>query len=63
MCFVEEMEICLKLMVEIGGWLIFWYIMQYYSYFGFDDFVIVFGYKGEYIKKYFFDYYVLYSDF
>ncbi|EDY84340.1 glucose-1-phosphate cytidylyltransferase [Verrucomicrobiia bacterium DG1235] len=43
-------------MVEIGGRPILWHVMKHYSQWGFDDFVIALGYKGEYIKKYFFDY-------
>jgi glucose-1-phosphate cytidylyltransferase len=35
---------------------------MYYSHFGFDDFVIALGYKGEYIKKYMADYCSLASD-
>src|SRR5438067_13211813 len=47
----EETELRPKPMVEIGGKPILWHIMQYYSHFGFDDFVIALGYKGEYIKR------------
>lgn len=52
----EETEIKPKPMVEIGGKPILWHIMQHYSYYGFNDFVIALGYKGEYIKKYMIDY-------
>jgi glucose-1-phosphate cytidylyltransferase len=52
----EETEIRPKPMVEIGGQPILWHIMKTYSGFGFDDFVIALGYKGEYIKKYFAEY-------
>jgi glucose-1-phosphate cytidylyltransferase len=40
-----------KGMVEIGGMPILWHIMKHYSHFGFSDFVIALGYKGEYIKN------------
>jgi glucose-1-phosphate cytidylyltransferase len=40
-----------KALVEIGGKPILWHIMMHYSYFGFNDFVIALGYKGECIKR------------
>lgn len=45
-----------KPMVTIGGRPILWHIMKIYSSFGFRDFIICCGYKGEYIKKYFVQY-------
>ena len=53
---VEETEVKPKPMVEIGGKPILWHIMMHYSYYGFNDFVIALGYKGEVIKKYMVDY-------
>ncbi len=52
----EETEIKPKPMVEIGGRPILWHIMMHYAYYGFNEFVIALGYKGEYIKKYIVDY-------
>ncbi len=52
----EETEVKPKPMVEIGGKPILWHIMMYYSQFGFEDFVIALGYKGEVIKKFMIDY-------
>src|SRR5262249_60200860 len=52
----EGNEIRAKPMVEIGGRPILWHIMRQYAHYGFKDFVIALGYKGEYIKKYFADY-------
>lgn len=52
----EETEIRPKPMVEIGGLPILWHIMKIYSAYGFNDFVVALGYKGEYIKKYVVDY-------
>jgi glucose-1-phosphate cytidylyltransferase len=49
-------------MVEIGGKPILWHIMKYYAEFGFKDFAIALGYKGEVIKKYMADYCVLNSN-
>lgn len=55
----EETQVRPKPMVEIGGRPILWHIMMHYSHFGYDEFAIALGYKGEYIKRYFADYYVL----
>jgi glucose-1-phosphate cytidylyltransferase len=52
----EETEIKPKPMIEIGGRPILWHIMMHYAHYGFNDFVIALGYKGEVIKKYFMDY-------
>ena len=52
----EETVVKPKPMVEIGGQPILWHIMMYYSHFGFHDFAIALGYKGEYIKRYMADY-------
>ncbi|MEK7671158.1 MAG: glucose-1-phosphate cytidylyltransferase [Bacteroidota bacterium] len=52
----EETEIKPKPMVEIGGRPIIWHVMRHYAHYGFKDFVIALGYKGEYIKKYMVDY-------
>lgn len=52
----EETEIKPKPMVEIGGKPILWHIMMLYAFYGFKDFVIALGYKGEQIKKYMVDY-------
>lgn len=46
-------------MVEIGGKPILWHIMKHYAHYGFKDFFIALGYKGEVIKRYFLDYYAL----
>lgn len=46
-------------MVEIGDRPILWHIMKHYSHFGFSDFVVALGYKGEFIKRYFADYHAL----
>ena len=51
-----------KPMVEIGGYPILWHIMKIYSHYGFNDFVILTGYKSHIIKDYFVHYYQRYSD-
>ena len=58
----EESHLKPKPMIEIGDQPILWHIMKYYSYFGFNDFIICCGYKGHVIKKYFADYYLHRSD-
>lgn len=58
----EETEIRPKPMVEIGGKPILWHIMKMYSQYGFNDFVILLGYKGYYIKEYFANYFLHQSD-
>jgi glucose-1-phosphate cytidylyltransferase len=55
----EETETRPKPMVEIGGQPILWHIMMHYAYHGLDEFVIALGYKGEYIKRYFVEYFNL----
>ncbi len=55
----EETEIKPKPMVEIGGRPILWHIMKHYVHFGFTEFFIALGFKGEVIKRYFMDYYSL----
>jgi glucose-1-phosphate cytidylyltransferase len=52
----EETEIKPKPMVEIGGRPILWHIMKIYDAFGFKNFVVALGYKGEVIKKYMVEY-------
>jgi len=58
----EETDLRPKPMVEIGGKPILWHIMKIYSYWGFNDFVILTGYKSHVIKEFFIDYYAHYSD-
>lgn len=58
----EETGIRPKPMVELGGKPILWHIMKMYSQCGFNDFVILTGYKSHMIKEFFIDYYHRYSD-
>ncbi|MDR0331101.1 MAG: glucose-1-phosphate cytidylyltransferase [Chitinispirillales bacterium] len=58
----EETELRPKPMVEIGGKPILWHIMKIYSHYGFNEFVILTGYKSHVIKDFFINYYARYSD-
>jgi glucose-1-phosphate cytidylyltransferase len=51
----EETRIKPKPMVEVGGKPILWHIMKHYHHYGFDEFIIALGYKGEMIKRHFLD--------
>ncbi len=55
----EETEIRPKPMVEIGDRPILWHIMKHYAHYGFKEFFVALGYKGEIIKRYFVEYYSL----
>jgi glucose-1-phosphate cytidylyltransferase len=52
----EETEFRPKPMVDIGGRPILWHIMKTFGHYGFNDFVLALGYKGEMIKDYFYHY-------
>jgi len=58
----EETSARPKPMVEIGGKPILWHIMKTYSEHGIHDFVICCGYKHEFIKEYFMNYYAHTAD-
>ena len=58
----EETKLIPKPMVEIGGYPILWHIMKIYSHYGYNDFVVLTGYKGHVIKEFFLNYYNRYSD-
>lgn len=52
----EETEVKPKPMVEIGGYPILWHILKIYAHHGFNEFFVALGYKGEIIKRFFYDY-------
>jgi glucose-1-phosphate cytidylyltransferase len=58
----EETEYRPKPMVLVGSHPILWHIMKSYMYYGFNDFIICLGYKGEMIKEYFLNYEAFNSD-
>lgn len=59
----EETTLKPKPMVEIGGKPILWHIMKIYSWYGFNEFIILCGYKGYMIKEYFANYFLHMTDF
>ncbi len=58
----EETHVVPKPMVEIGDRPILWHIMKAYSHQGFNEFVLLLGYKGHLIREYFADYLLRMSD-
>lgn len=58
----EETTVRPKPMVEIGGKPILWHIMNIYAAYGFCDFTLALGYKGEMIKEYFLNFFALNND-
>lgn len=58
----EETEFRPKPMISIGPRPILWHIMKYYAHWGYKDFILALGYKGEMIKNYFFHYEVMNND-
>jgi glucose-1-phosphate cytidylyltransferase len=58
----EETSVRPKPMVEIGGMPILWHIMKTYSHYGYNDFLIALGYKGDVIKEFFLNYKLHKSD-
>jgi glucose-1-phosphate cytidylyltransferase len=59
----EQAEFIPKPMVQIGGRPILWHIMKIYSHYGYDDFILCLGYKGQVIREYFLDYQYMSNDF
>ncbi len=58
----EETSVRPKPMVEIGGRPILWHIMKIYACHGFNEFVVLCGYKHEVIKQYFMNYFMNNAD-
>ncbi len=52
----EETAIRPKPMVEVGGRPILWHIMKMYAHHGLKEFIVLGGYKVEYIRDYFLNY-------
>ena len=58
----EESQYKPKPMIDIGGKPILWHIMKSYSYYGHNEFIICAGYKQEFIKQWFSEYFLYNSD-
>src|SRR3972149_1083748 len=58
----EETASIPKPMVQIGEKPILWHVMKIYSKYGFNDFIILGGYKCYIIKEYFANYFLHQSD-
>lgn len=59
----EETEFRPKPMVPIGEKPILWHIMKHYAHYGFKDFILALGYKGEMIREFFINYHLMTQDF
>jgi glucose-1-phosphate cytidylyltransferase len=59
----EETDRVPKPMVEIGGKPMLWHIMRLYAHYGYNDFLVACGYKGEIIKEYFHNFFVHNNDY
>jgi glucose-1-phosphate cytidylyltransferase len=59
----EETEYKPKPMVTVGGLPILWHIMKSYSHYGYNEFVLCLGYKGEMIKEFFLTHELMHNDF
>lgn len=58
----EESQFKPKPMIEIGDKPILWHIMKEYAYYGHNEFIICAGYKQQYIKEWFANYFLYNSD-
>ena len=52
----EETEFRPKPMVMVGDRPMIWHIMKIYAHYGFQNFMLCLGYKGQMIREYFFNY-------
>lgn len=59
----QETEFRPKPLILIGGKPILWHIMKFYSSYGYNDFILCIGYKGDMIKQYFMEMYWRNNDF
>jgi glucose-1-phosphate cytidylyltransferase len=59
----EETEFRPKPLVEVGGRPILWHIMKLYAHYGFREFLLCLGYRGNMIKEYFLNYEAMNNDF
>ena len=55
----EETTVRPKPLVEVGGHPVLWHIMKHYGHYGFSEFYVALGYRGEAVKRFFLDYFNL----
>jgi glucose-1-phosphate cytidylyltransferase len=59
----EETEFRPKPLIPVGGRPILWHIMKSYAYYGFREFVLCLGYRGDMVREYFLNYEAMSNDF
>ncbi|MEB3206285.1 MAG: glucose-1-phosphate cytidylyltransferase [Vampirovibrionales bacterium] len=59
----QETEFRPKPLVEIGGRPVLWHIMRLYAHYGFNEFILCLGYRGNMIREYFLNYQAFNHDF
>ncbi|MDD3728556.1 MAG: sugar phosphate nucleotidyltransferase, partial [Dysgonamonadaceae bacterium] len=59
----EETEFKPKPLVSVGGKPVLWHIMKIYSHYGYNEFILALGYRGDMIKEYFLHWRTLLNDF
>ncbi len=55
----DDNELRPKPMTEIGNQPVIYHTLRYFSHYGFDDFVVALGQRGEYLKKYIVDFFTI----
>jgi glucose-1-phosphate cytidylyltransferase len=58
----EETEFRPKPMLQVGRYPIVWHIMKTYAHYGFNEFVLCLGYRGNMIREYFLNYEAMNND-
>ncbi|MFO1038565.1 MAG: sugar phosphate nucleotidyltransferase [Geminicoccaceae bacterium] len=58
----DDNELRPKPMTEVGNKPLIWHQMNYFAHFGYQDFIIALGQRGEYIKKYLVDFFTIGGD-
>jgi len=59
----EETEFKPKPLVLVGGKPVLWHIMKIYQHYGYNEFILALGYKGDMIKDYFLNWRAFANDF
>jgi Nucleoside-diphosphate-sugar pyrophosphorylase involved in lipopolysaccharide biosynthesis/translation initiation factor 2B, gamma/epsilon subunits (eIF-2Bgamma/eIF-2Bepsilon) len=52
-----------KPMVQVGSKPLLWHIMKIYSHYGYNEFIIALGVKGQNIKDYFYNFELINNDY